>query len=163
MGIFREHGRNGIISLEVNGKPQDVILEDYQLNPINHSILHADFLYIDMSTEIHAKVHVELTGTAIGVEHGGILQQSLHELNITAKPKEIPEAIEVDISNLEIGHSINVGAIKESYSDITINNDEDDIIATIVTSEYETEDSTSEEQSSKVPDNNEKKETLVSW
>lgn len=160
--VIRENGRNGIISLEVNGKPENVVLEDYQWNPLNHEIYHADFLHINMSTEIHAKVHVELIGTAKGEEHGGVLQQSLHELNITAKPKEIPEVIEVDISNLEIGHTVNIGTIRKSYGNITISHDDDEVIVTILSPRLETENNTSEEQSEKIPDTNEKRETQVS-
>lgn len=157
--VIRENGRNGIISLEVNGKPETVVLEDFQWNPLNHEILHADFLHINMTTEIYAKVHVELIGTPKGEEHGGVLQQSLHELNIKAKPKEIPEMIEVDVSNLELGHTVNVGAIRENYSNITISHDDDEVIATMLSSRQEAENKANEEQT---PTTDEAKETQVS-
>lgn len=143
--IIGEHGRNGIISLKVKGKTQDVILEDYQADPINHKILHADFLQVNMSSEIHAKVHVELLGTSKGIEHGGILQQSLHELNITAKPKDIPEEIEVDITDLDVGHTINIAAIRNKYSHIVMKHDDDEVIASVIPSGFVEEDSKSEE------------------
>jgi large subunit ribosomal protein L25 len=145
--IISDIGRNGIFSLKVNGKPQDVVLEDYQSNPINNDILHADFLHVNMSTELHAKVYVTLTGTAKGVEEGGILQQSLHELNITAKPKDIPETIEVDVSQLEIHHSIKVASIREKYPNITIKHEDEEVIATIIPSTIE-DTNTDEQQSS---------------
>jgi large subunit ribosomal protein L25 len=155
---IREIGRNGIISLDINGKKQNVILEDFQANPINHEIIHADFLHINMSTEIHAKVHVALMGTSKGVEDGGVLQQSLHQLNITAKPKEIPETIEIDVSELQIGHTIKVGAIRKNYSNITINHDDEEVIVTVIASKQEEENSTSENQSGNIVDNDEEKE-----
>lgn len=144
--IISDMGRNGIFSLKVNGKSQDVVLEDYQSNPINNDILHADFLHVNMSTELHAKVYVTLTGAAKGVEEGGILQQSLHELNITAKPKDIPETIEVDVSQLEIHHTIKVGSIREKYPNITIKHEDEEVIATIIPSAIEDTD-TDEQQS----------------
>lgn len=137
---LREVGRNGIISLDVNGNSQDVILEDYQYNPINHEIIHADFLHINMTTEVHAHVHVTLTGTSEGVENGGILQQLLHELSITAKPKEIPETIEVDISKLQINHAIKIAEIRKKYRNITINHEDEEVIVTLLPSKQEDED-----------------------
>jgi large subunit ribosomal protein L25 len=143
---IKEVGRNGIISLNINGNPQDVILEDYQYDPINREVLHADFLYINMSTEIHAQVHVTLTGTSKGVEDGGVLQQSLHELNITAKPREIPETIEVDISKIQVNHAIKIGEIRKNYSNITINHEDEEAIVSVLASRQEEEASTGEQQ-----------------
>lgn len=135
--VIREVGRNGIISLDVNGHSEDVILADYQWDPINHEILHADFHHISMSTKIHAPVHVTLTGTSESVESGGVLQQSLHELNISAKPKDIPETIEVDISSLKVNHPIKIGDIRKNYSEVTINHDDDEVIVNVLPSKIE--------------------------
>ncbi|WP_075980183.1 50S ribosomal protein L25/general stress protein Ctc [Bacillus massilinigeriensis] len=154
--VIRENGKNGIISLDINGKSENVILEDFQWNPLNHDIIHADFLHINMTNEIHAKVHVDLIGTSKGEEEGGILQQSLHELNISAKPRDIPEVIEVDISNLGIGHTVNIGAIRNNYSHITINHDDDEVIATLLSPKFEKEDDSIEEQSENIQTINEK-------
>lgn len=146
--VIREVGRNGIISLDVNGNSEDVILADYQYNPINHDILHADFHHINMSTKIHALVHVILTGSQERAERGGVLQQSLHELNISAKPKDIPEAIEVDISKIKIGHAIKIGDIRQNYSNIAINHEEEEVIVTVLASKVE-EETTEEQQEAK--------------
>lgn len=154
--VLKDVGRNGIISLDVEGNQHSVILADYQADPIKHEIQHADFLYIDKTTEVHAQVYVELKGTAKGVEDGGILQQSLHELNITAKPMDIPEAIEIDISALQLNHTINVGKIRESYSKITINHDDDEVIVTVLPSKQEPENSADEQPEGKVSDTEDK-------
>ncbi|MFY4777435.1 50S ribosomal protein L25 [Metabacillus sp. RGM 3146] len=134
---IREVGRNGIISLDINGKLQDVILADYQYDPINYEIFHADFLYIDLSTEIHAQVHVALIGTSQSVEEG--IQQSLHELSITAKPNEIPETIEVDISDIHEKQTIKIGEIRKKYSNITINHEDEEAIVSVLTPRQEEE------------------------
>ncbi|MEH7109754.1 50S ribosomal protein L25/general stress protein Ctc [Bacillus sp. JJ1764] len=146
--VIRKVGRNGIISLNVNGHSEDVILADYQYNPISHDILHADFHHINMSTKIHVLVHVVLTGSSESTEIGGILQQSLHELNISAKPKDIPETIEVDISKIKIGHTIKIGDIRQNYSNIVINHEDDEVIVTALASKIE-EESTEEQQDEK--------------
>jgi large subunit ribosomal protein L25 len=143
--VIRKVGRNGIISLDVNGNSEDVILTDYQYNPISRDILHADFHHINMSTKIHAQVHVVLTEVPESAETGGVLQQSLHELNISAKPKDIPETIEVDISKIKIGHTIKIGDIRQNYSNIAINHDDDEVIVTVLASKVE-EDSTDAEK-----------------
>lgn len=150
--VIQENGRNGIISLELKSQSRDVILEDYQVNPINHDIIHADFLHVNANSEVHAKIYVELKGAAKGVEAGGILQQSLHELNITAKPKDIPEVIEVDITSLEIGHTIKIEEVRKNYRNISINHDDDEVVATIIAPKLQEEenDSTTGEVASEV-------------
>lgn len=135
--VIKDVGRNGIISLDVNGNKENVILADYQMNPINRAVTHVDFLHINLSTEVHAQVHVVLTGSSESVENGGVLQQALHELNIIAKPKEIPESIEVDITNIKINHAIKIGEIRKNYSNITINHSDDDVIVTVIASRVE--------------------------
>jgi large subunit ribosomal protein L25 len=157
--IIKEVGRNGIISLDVNGNSQDVILADYQYNPIKREVLHADFLYINMSTEIHAQVLVALTGTSKGVEDGGVLQQSLHELNITAKPREIPETIEVDISKIQVNQAVKIGEIRNSYSNITINHEDEEVIVSVLSPRQEEENSTGEQQGGEIQENVEGRET----
>jgi large subunit ribosomal protein L25 len=136
--VIQDVGRNGIISLEVNGKSENVMLKDFQYNPINHKIFHVDFQHINLAMEIHAHVNVELTG-AQKSEGSGILQQSLHEISITAKPKDIPEKVEVDISNIKIGHAIKIGDIRQKYSNITINHEDDEVIVTLLASKKENE------------------------
>lgn len=138
--IINEHGRNALISLDVDGKVETVILGEYQADPINQHLIHVDFLHVSMSSEIHAKVPVLLKGTAKGVEVGGVVQQSIHELNIKATPQNIPETIEVDVTNLEIGHTIKVGDIRNHYRNIIINHEDEDVIATIVSSQIQVDD-----------------------
>ncbi|WP_026693219.1 50S ribosomal protein L25/general stress protein Ctc [Peribacillus kribbensis] len=129
---IKEVGRNGIISLNVDGSPQNVMLTDYQTDSLKNTILHADFLYIDMSTEINAQVRVNLTGTPAGESEGGVLQQAIHDLSITAKPNDIPEAIEADVSPLGINETLYVGDIKKNYGNILINHEEDEVIASVL-------------------------------
>ncbi|MBM7716697.1 large subunit ribosomal protein L25 [Bacillus thermophilus] len=141
MKTMREVGRNGVIDLDLEGKKLNVILHEYQEDPIRKEVIHADFLSVDMSQEIEASVRVELSEDAEGLKDGGVLQQIMHEINVTAKPDEIPEAIKVDISHLGIGETISIGEIRGKYS-ITINHEDDEAIATILTprTEEETEE-----------------------
>lgn len=149
--IIKKEGRNGIISLEVDGNIHDVVLADYQYSPIKREVIHADFLYINKSTEIHAHVHVALIGTPNGVEDGGVLKQSLHELHITAKPIDIPETVELDISKIQVNHSIKIGDIRKNYSNITINHEDEEVIVAVASGQKE-ENSEDEQQDGITPE-----------
>jgi large subunit ribosomal protein L25 len=154
---IRKVGRNGIISLDVNGSKQDVILTDYQEDHINKVILHVDFLAVDKSSKINVMVRLVLVGEAAGVMDGGVLQQPLHEISITSTPTEIPQQIEVDISNLQVGEAVTVGGIL--YGEFTINNDPDEVIASILPPKQEEEINAGEQQESGHPDKEEGRET----
>ncbi|MCM3113561.1 50S ribosomal protein L25/general stress protein Ctc [Lederbergia lenta] len=128
--VMREVGRNGVISLDLEGKKLNVILHEYQEDSLRREVTHADFLAVDMMVEIDANVLIELSNDAPGVKSGGVLQHILHELSITAKPDDIPEEIKVDISGLEIGDSITVGDIRGNYS-VVINHEDEESIASV--------------------------------
>ncbi len=140
---MREVGRNGVISLDVEGKKLNVVLHEYQEDPIKREVIHADFLAVDLSQEIEANVRVELSEDAEGIRNGGVLQQILHEVVVTAKPDEIPEVISVDISELGIGETVSIAEIRGNYS-ITINHEDDESIATILAPRVEEEETAEE-------------------
>ncbi len=131
--LLRKDGRNAIISLEVNGNRENVMLTDYQTDMISNEILHVDFLLVDMDQELQTKVPVSIVGEAAGVKSGGVIQLDMDELQVTAKPKEIPEVIEIDVSELEIGNSVKVSDIVNNYPNVTFNHEDDEVILSIVT------------------------------
>ncbi|WP_404450807.1 50S ribosomal protein L25/general stress protein Ctc [Virgibacillus necropolis] len=103
----RDEGRNAIISLDIeNDTSVDVMLHDYQMNPIKDELVHVDFYIVNMSEEMDVEVSLHLEGEAQGAKDGGVLQQPMHELQVRAKPGDIPDEISVDVSKLEIGDSI---------------------------------------------------------
>ena len=131
--LLRKDGRNAIISLEVNGNRENVMLTDYQTDMISNEILHVDFLLVDMDQELQTKVPVSIVCEAAGVKAGGVIQLDMDELQVTAKPKEIPEVIEIDVSELEIGNSVKVSDIVNNYPNVTFNHEDDEVILSIVT------------------------------
>ncbi|PLR83227.1 MULTISPECIES: 50S ribosomal protein L25/general stress protein Ctc [Bacillus] len=135
---IREIGRNGIISLDINGSKHEVILSDYQHDPLRNEIIHADFRAVDMSSEIHAEVRLVLVGDAAGVKDGGVMQQPVHAVTITAKPNQIPPAIEVDVTNLQIGENLTIGDIT-SDRNYQINHDPEEVIVSILPPKQEEE------------------------
>ncbi|MEH7115047.1 50S ribosomal protein L25 [Neobacillus niacini] len=126
--VIKDVGRNGIISLNLNGKSKDVILRDYQNNPVTKDMLHVDFLQVDKHTEIDTSVSVILKGTSNGEKVGGIVKQFLHELNITANVNNIPDSIEIDMTNFEIGHTVQIADIKKEYSNCTFNHEDEEAV-----------------------------------
>lgn len=111
----RDEGRNAIISLDIeNDEPVDVMLHEYQMDPIRDELLHVDFYKIDLTAAMDVEVVLRLEGEAAGTREGGILQQPLFELQVRAIPSAIPEEITVDVSELEIGDVITVAELPKS-------------------------------------------------
>ncbi len=112
---IRDEGRNAIISLEIEDeKPVDVMVHDYQKEIVKDDIIHVDFFAVDMAEEMDVQVPVRIEGEAIGVKEGGVLQQPIFELQVRAKPADIPEEITVDVTNLNIGDSLAVQDIEKT-------------------------------------------------
>jgi large subunit ribosomal protein L25 len=155
---IRSVGRNGVISLNIDGATFEVILSDYQEDFIKKEIIHADFLAVDKSSKITVSVRLALTGEAAGVKDGGVLQQPVHELSITATPSEIPQQIEMDVSNLQVGETLTIADLLYQGS-FTINHEADEVIASILPPKVEAEINAGEEQEPGHPDNEEGRET----
>lgn len=129
--VMREVGRNGVIELALESGSTKVMVSDYQVDPLKHQVTHIDFLAINMKAELTVDVTVTLTGEAIGAEEGGVVQQPLFTLSVTATPDEIPETIEVDVTELNIGESFMVSDLR-SNRNYTINNEDDEVVASVV-------------------------------
>ena len=88
------------------------IIREVQVNPLSGRAIHVDFLRIDMSKPVDAFVPLSFVGKAAGIINGGILQPLRRELEVRALPDRLPNAIEVDVTPLEIGDSIHVADLK---------------------------------------------------
>lgn len=129
--VIREVGRNGVIELGVGSKTIKVMVSDYQFDPLKNQITHIDFLAINMTEERTVEVPVQLVGEAVGAKEGGVVEQPLFNLEVTATPDNIPEVIEVDITELEINDTLSVEDIKIS-GEFTIENEVTDSVVTVV-------------------------------
>jgi large subunit ribosomal protein L25 len=106
-------GENTLFDLDMKGDRRKVILKEYQREPLKGRLLHADFYEVALDRELEVNVHIELTGTAIGVKRdGGVLDFVTRELEISCLPTDIPEKIVVDVSELEIGKHLRVSDLK---------------------------------------------------
>ncbi|MFO1441926.1 50S ribosomal protein L25/general stress protein Ctc [Bacillus sp. Bva_UNVM-123] len=159
--LIKKVGRNGVISLDLDGVKHNVVLSDYQANPLKNEIIHADLLAVDMSQDITANVRLVLVGDAQGVKDGGVMQQSVHEVSVTAKPDLIPQSIDVDISNLLVNETISIADLKTSH-EIVINHEQEEVIASILPPKQEVEIDSGEKQNEGTPENEEGRETQSS-
>jgi large subunit ribosomal protein L25 len=111
-----------ILTLEIEGvKDKEVLtlVRDVQHHPVTGDILHVDFQRISLNEKIKVGVPVMLNGIARGVkEFGGILDHGVREVTIHCTPKQIPEAIEVDVTDMVIGNSIHIIDIAGQYPEL---------------------------------------------
>lgn len=94
------------LTVEDTKETKLALIQDVQHNPLNGNILHVDFHAIREDEVIHATVPLELGVECIGAKSGGLVEHLVHNLNITCLPKDLPEQITVDISNIAIGGAI---------------------------------------------------------
>jgi large subunit ribosomal protein L25 len=100
------------VSLNIEGTKYDCVLQDAQFHAVNETILHVDFLLLRPDKPLKMDVPVRLTGTAPGVQKGGKLIPKMRKLSVRALPADMPDYIDVDVSNLDMGKSVKVGDIK---------------------------------------------------
>src|SRR5438094_398699 len=106
------HKFNTVIKLQIDGDQKTVLLKDYEKDPVDGHLLHADFLEVRMDKDVLVNVPVILTGKPEGVTAGGILQQVARTLPVLCKPTDIPEKIEIDVSHLQIAESMHIDEVK---------------------------------------------------
>jgi large subunit ribosomal protein L25 len=125
-------GENTLFDLDLGGSRRKVILKEYQVEPIKGRLIHADFYEVALDKLLEVKVHVEVTGTPVGVKvQGGILDFVTRELEIECLPTDIPEKIALDVSDLELGKHIRVSDLKLSDK-ITVLTDPEVVIVHVV-------------------------------
>jgi large subunit ribosomal protein L25 len=87
---------------------KSVLVKELQRDPVKGSLLHADFYAVDLTKEIEVEVPLHLTGTAIGLMSGGIVDHQLREIKVKCLPTAIPESFTLDVTALNIGDSLHV-------------------------------------------------------
>jgi large subunit ribosomal protein L25 len=110
--IATPHKLNTLITLKMDGASRQVLLKDYQMDPVSREILHADFIDVRETEQVKVNVPLVLTGKAQGVADGGLLTQARRELEVWALPQSIPEKIEVDVTHLKIAQALHINDIK---------------------------------------------------
>jgi len=117
---------------------QPVMINEVQRDSISRNILHVDFHQINMDEPVTTTVRLDFTGEAAGVQAGGILQIQHHEIEVRCLPKDIPAAIQVDVSRLEIGTNILASELQVS-DNIEVRTDENEVLVTVLLPQKEAE------------------------
>jgi large subunit ribosomal protein L25 len=113
--VYDQAGSNPVFELQGmsgSGRPTRVaVLKERQINPVDSSFVHMDFLEVFMDEAIQVSVPLEFTGKCVGVELGGMFQAAARDVLVSCLPDRIPDVIRVDITELRVGHSIHVGEL----------------------------------------------------
>lgn len=129
-------GHNTIFKLALphaEGEPANVIIKDYQVDPVKGRLLHADLLRLSMTTLTRVSVSVETIGEPPGVKsEGGILELQLREIEAECLPGDIPEHLTVDVSNLQIGDHVTVADLVYDRDKVKLLADEHQIVAGVL-------------------------------
>jgi len=137
--------RHTIISLSLdNTSTHQCVIRSIQRDPVNSSCLHIDLLAIHKGELITVSVPLKMIGIPEGVkDSGGVLEHGLVELSIECDPINIPEALEIDVSGLQLGDSIHVSDL--DFPGIKILEDEHAVIAHVVTPKVEKAETSAED------------------
>ena len=113
--LHSDSGANTLIKLKLDGKESQVMVKEYQLDPVTHQLLHADFYQLAMDRAITVTVPILIKGTPEGVKvQGGMLDFVTRDLQVQCLPKDIPEHIDVDVSGLMLHQSIRLKDLPEN-------------------------------------------------
>ena len=113
--LHSDSGANTLINLKLAGSESRVMVKEYQLDPVTHALLHADFYQLAMDKAITVTIPIQLKGEPKGVKlQGGIVDFVSREIEVECLPTDIPEHIEVDISELTLNEAIRVRDLAES-------------------------------------------------
>lgn len=108
-----------IVNLDIDGKNVDAIIRDAQFHPVNDRVLHVDFLRVTDSQPVEVELPIKLVGTSKGVLGGGRLVPMLRKMKVKGMINSLPDRVEVDITNLEMGKTIRVGEVSIEGLNIT--------------------------------------------
>ncbi len=100
-----------VLTLNIAGKPVECLIKDMQRHPFKDIVMHMDFLRIDANHALHANVPVHFINEENITKAGGIVLHNITEVAVTCLPKDLPEFIEVDLTNLEIGQTLHLSDV----------------------------------------------------
>jgi large subunit ribosomal protein L25 len=129
-----DSGYNSVFTLDMEGEGAgDVMFQDRQIDPLRGRLVHADLRRLTKGEKVEVTVSIHLIGEAAGLsEEGAVLNQPLHDIKILVEPANIPESIDIDVTNLNAGESIHVSDIKFAEG-IEVHEAPETVVASIVT------------------------------
>ncbi|HUG44069.1 MAG TPA: 50S ribosomal protein L25 [Acidobacteriota bacterium] len=139
--LHSDTGHNTIFKIQVGKDLADVLIKDYQLDPLRSTLMHTDFQVVAMDEIMVFQVPVDAVGVPIGVrDTGGMLDLVLREVEVECLPGNVPDHIQVEVSELEIGDAVRVSDLKVDSSTITILSEPNLVVATVLAPHVEEEE-----------------------
>jgi large subunit ribosomal protein L25 len=125
--------RGAVVELEHDGSATPAVLKDAQRHPVRGQTLHVDFLRVRLDVAIHAVVALELVGAddAPGTKEGGVLEHVTREVNIEALPTDIPERLELDVSQMEVNDTLFLSSVTAPAKVTILDDVEETVVATL--------------------------------
>ena len=149
-----------IFEIDQDGKSQYTMLKQVQYHPVTDEVIHIDLMRVRRSEKITISVPIVLVGDAIGVKEGGVLSQSITQVEISCYPTDVPEKIDLKIDDLEINAALSVGDIDTGSEDIELISDANLNIVSITTpvSENVTDEELEDDEESHDKDSSDEKD-----
>lgn len=130
--VLRQAGTSTIISLDINGEAQEVLIKDFQNHPYKNQFLHVDFQAIDQNETIRVTVPVVLVNRDDMVAVEGVLVQNLDDVEVECLPKYIPQTADIDVKEMQIGDNKTIADLDIfANENITILGDEDEVVCSL--------------------------------
>jgi large subunit ribosomal protein L25 len=124
-------GSSHLVELKMGDETRDAILREVQYHPLTDEVLHIDLVRVDKDKKLEDHVSIRYKGTAVGTREGGLFQPLMDTLTVTARPRDLPDEILLDISALHVGDGIYVRDVTLPAS-VTCDLADDDLIAHVV-------------------------------
>jgi large subunit ribosomal protein L25 len=121
-----------LVKLEVDGQSFDAVMQEIQFHPVTDRIIHIDFVQIFPDKKVTVNLPVSLTGSSVGIRSGGKLRQRRHSLKVNGLIKDMPDRLEIDLTDLDIGDSLKIGDLK--YDNLEILDPARAMVAGVVSS-----------------------------
>ena len=118
-----------VVNLNIDGEEHKAVMKELQFHPVTDALLHVDFYEVNEEKPITIGIPVKLNGLAQGVRDGGRINLSIRKINVTAPYKSIPEHLDIDVTNLQLGKSIKVGEL--SFEGLTLSTPADVVVCSV--------------------------------
>ena len=145
------HHDVNLVYLNMKDRTIAAVIKEVQVNYLKNHVLHVDFKEVDLNAETTVSVNIHLVGEAAGVNHGGVLEQLVHHIDITGKPADLPEFLEVSVSDLEIGDAVTASQLPLPAG-ITLSADPEEVICHVIAEKEEVEEEPADTEAAAEPE-----------
>ena len=133
-----------VVNLNIDGESHKAVIKELQFHPTTDALIHADFYEVNETKPITIGIPVHLVGLAQGVRDGGRMNLSIRKINVTAPYKNIPEFLDVDVTDLRIGKSIKVGQL--SYEGLELATSKEVVVCSVKMTRAASKNAAAEEE-----------------